>query len=103
MAARPQPQRLRIEKSGKPSKKNMAEVVSMDLEARLAIYKVGTDFGGTPVTEQSVEETACHEVLHIFLAPLLEAAQDRSISAETLNGIEHSVIHTLVKRLVSEQ
>lgn len=93
----------RIHKSEKPaSKKNMAEVVQMDLEAKLATYRIGSDFGGTPVTAQSVEETACHEMLHVFLHPLLEAAQDRSITAEQLNGIEHAVINTLVHILVPE-
>jgi hypothetical protein len=93
----------RIHRSEKQaSKRNMAEVVQMDLEARLAAYRVGADFGGTPVTAQSVEETACHEMLHVFLHPLLEAAQDRSITAEQLNGIEHAVINTLVHLLVPE-
>jgi hypothetical protein len=94
----------RIERSPKPAgKKNMAEVASMDLEARLAVYRIGEDFGSRPVTQQSVEEIACHEVLHIFLHPLIEAARNPATSPELLNSIEHAAIHALVRRLVPEE
>jgi hypothetical protein len=93
----------RIHRSPKPAgKANMAEITSIDSEARLASYRVGRDFGGTPVTAQSVEETACHEMLHVFFDPLIEAAQDRSVTAERLNGIEHALINTLVHLLVPQ-
>jgi hypothetical protein len=93
----------RIHRSNKAAgKRNMAEVTQMDLEARLASYRIGADFGGTPVTERSVERTALHELLHVFLHPMLSAAQDRSVTAEQLNGIEHAAIHVLVDLLAPE-
>jgi hypothetical protein len=92
----------RIARSSKSAgKANMAEVNRMDMGARLATYAIGQDFGATPVTGQSVEEIACHEVLHIFLKELIETAKEAStVTQETLDGVEHRVIHVLVNLLV---
>lgn len=94
----------RIGPSSKPaSKSNMAEIVKMDMKARLATYRVGDDFGGTPVTETSIEDTALHEVLHVFLFELLEFARDPTSKDEDTDSIEHRVIHTLVRALLSRE
>jgi hypothetical protein len=92
----------RIHRSSKPAAKaNMAEVNTMDLGARMATYRLGADFGALAVTDDSLEDTALHEVLHVFLYPLIEAAKEhQTITEEALAGAEHSVIHTLVKLLV---
>jgi hypothetical protein len=91
----------RISPSSKPAAKaNMAEVYKFDLEARLASYRIGEDFGGTPVTDNSVEETALHEVLHVFLHELIEFAKDPSAKPADINSAEHRVIQSLVKALM---
>jgi hypothetical protein len=92
----------RVERSPRPAGRNaMAEVTSMSLKARLAVYRLGSDFGeNMPVTEQSVDEIACHESLHILLCELIEFARDKDTKAEDLEGVEHRVIHTLVRLLV---
>lgn len=91
----------RIVRSAKPAARaNMAEVVRRDLPARLATYRIGADFGAIPVTGQSVEEIACHEVLHVFLYELIEHAKANS---DDLASAEHRVIQTLVRLLVPEQ
>ena len=88
----------RIEQSPKPAAKaNMAEVDRLDLKARLATYRIGSDFGGTPVTDMSIEQIACHEVLHVFLHELLEFARQ---GGEDVDSAEHRVINSLVRVLV---
>jgi hypothetical protein len=90
----------RIQPSSKPAAKaNMAEVFKFDLEARLATYRIGEDFGGTPVTAMSVEDTALHEVLHVFLYELLQFAQDPAANPADIASAEHRVIHSLVRVL----
>lgn len=94
----------RIERSPKPAGKNsLAEVTSMSLKDRLAIYKLGEDFGDSrPVTEQSLEEIACHEMLHVLLNELIEYAKDPHTKPEDLEAVEHRVINVLVRLLVPE-
>lgn len=83
-----------------PASRNMAEVVKRDLSARLASYKIGKSFGpGIPVNDDSLEEVAIHETLHIALAPLIEAAKEHRTLPEDLEGLEHSFIHVLVPLL----
>ena len=85
----------RVERSPKASKA-MAEI-SMSLGDRLAVYKLGAEFGDTTaVTPHSLESTACHELLHVLLHELVCATD------ETLESIEHRVINTLEKLLVPE-
>jgi len=92
----------RIHKSDKAAAKaNCAEVNKMDLEARLATYRVGTDFGSIPITAQSIEEIACHEVLHVFLKELIEFCKSNT-AADDITSAEHRVINVLVKLLVPE-
>jgi hypothetical protein len=92
----------RIERDGTASKSDMAEVTRMSLKDRFATYRIGEDFGNRPVTEQSVEEIACHEVLHVFLCELIEFAKGRGSLPEDIDSAEHRVVHTLVRLLVPE-
>ena len=93
----------RIERSPKASRTALAEVTRLSLKDRLAIYKIGSDFGETkPVTAQSLEEIACHEVLHVFLYELCEAMKDSRLSEDDKLAAEHRVVNTLVKLLVPE-
>lgn len=86
-----------------PATKNMAEVVKRDLGQRLATYRLGRSFGkGTAVNAVSLEETAIHELLHIFLFPLIEAAK-AGAAEEDLETLEHSIINTLERLLMKVQ
>ena len=92
----------RIEKSSKHSRE-LAEIHSMDLKARLAVYKLAADFGADkPITGQSLEEIACHEVLHVFLHELIEFAKLPGGKEDDIESAEHRVIQTLVRLLVPE-
>jgi hypothetical protein len=87
----------RIEPSSKPAgKANMAEINKFHTADRLCTYTVGTDFGGTPVTDMSIEEIACHEVWHVRLHRLIEICRDQSSTQEEIDEAEHAVIHVAV-------
>ena len=92
----------RIERDGRESKTAMAEINRFSLKDRLATYRIGADFGARPVTAQSLEEIACHEVLHVFLCELIEFAKDKDGRPEDLESAEHRVVNTLVRLLVPE-
>lgn len=83
-------------------KGHMAEIASIDLEARMATYRLGADFGSESVTERSLERIACHEMLHVFVAILLAVRGDPRATDEQVNGAEHALIHVLVDLLVPE-
>jgi len=83
----------RIVRSRKKSK-NMAEVVIHHAD-RLVSYKVGTDFGATPVTPLALEATALHEMLHVMLCELVNQTE-YGITDQALQSAEHRVINALV-------
>lgn len=92
----------RIERHPKAASRNaLAEVSSMSLKDRLASYRLAEDFGDAkPVSEQSLDEIACHENLHILLHELIEFSKDKGAQACDIDAAEHRVIHTLVRLLV---
>ena len=90
----------RIEKGIKPAKQAMASV-EFDDEARLATYRLG-DFGSEKITPRSLDQTALHELLHVFLHDLMTAAQDPKSSENELEKEEHRVIN-LLERLLSSK
>lgn len=92
----------RIERSSKPAgRANMAEVNKISLPDRLATYAIGADFGAKPVTAQSVEEIACHEVAHVFLHEFKEVCRDPAATDDAIMAAEHRVVNTMVRLLVS--
>jgi hypothetical protein len=87
----------RIEKGLKPAKNAMASV-EFNEGARLATYRVG-DFGAEKITKESVDQTALHELLHVFLHDLMTVAQDPKSSQDEIEMQEHRVINLLEKLL----
>ena len=83
----------RIEKGMKPAKQAMASV-EFNPTARLATYRLG-DFGAEKITPDSLDRTALHELLHIFLYDLLCVAADRQASDEDKEMQEHRIINSL--------
>lgn len=78
----------------------MAEV-EMNIEDRLAVYKTGRSFGPlNPVNDISLEQTAVHELLHIFLQDYSQAI--KSGSQEYLMAAEHSIITVLENLLLKD-
>ena len=89
----------RIEKGSKPAKEAMASV-EFNQTARLATYRLG-DFGAEKITPESLDKTALHELLHIFLHDLLCVATDPKSSDEEIEMQEHRVIN-LLENLLSK-
>jgi hypothetical protein len=89
----------RIEKGSKPAKEAMASV-EFNQTARLATYRLG-DFGAEKITPNSLDRTALHELLHIFLYDLLCVATDPKSSDEEIEMQEHRVIN-LLENLLSK-
>jgi hypothetical protein len=89
----------RIEKGSKPAKEAMASV-EFNQTARLATYRLG-DFGAEKITPESLDKTALHELLHIFLYDLMCVATDPKSSDEEIEMQEHRVIN-LLENLLSK-
>lgn len=83
----------RIEKGSKPAKQAMASV-EFTPNARLAVYRLG-DFGAEKITPESLDRTALHELLHIFLHDLMVVSQDPKSSDDEREIQEHRVINLL--------
>jgi hypothetical protein len=90
----------RIEKGLKPAKNAMASV-EFNEGARLATYRLG-DFGAEKITPESLDQTALHELLHVFLHDLMTAAQDPRSIPEQLESEEHRVVNLLEKLLIKD-
>ena len=90
----------RIEKGSKPAKQAMASV-EFNQSARLATYRLG-DFGAEKITPDSLEKTALHELLHIFLYDLMCVATDPKSSDEDIEMQEHRVINLLENLLTKD-
>ena len=87
----------RIEKGSKPAKAAMASV-EFNASARLDTYRLG-DFGAEKITPESLDQTALHELLHVFLHDLMTVAQDPKSSQDEVEMQEHRVINLLEKLL----
>jgi len=89
----------RIEKGMKPAKEAMASV-EFNQAARLATYRLG-DFGAEKITPESLDKTALHELLHVFLHDLMCTATDPKSSDEEIEMQEHRIIN-LLEHLLSK-
>ena len=90
----------RIEKGIKPAKQAMASV-EFNESARLAVYRLG-DFGAEKITPESLDKTALHELLHIFLHDLMMVATDPKSSDEDIEMQEHRIINLLENLLTKD-
>lgn len=90
----------RIEKGNKPAKEAMASV-EFNQAARLAVYRLG-DFGAEKITPESLDKTALHELLHVFLHDLVMVSSDPKSSDEDIEMQEHRVINLLEKLLTRD-
>lgn len=85
----------RVSRVKKREHKNMAALVTVEHEHKLARYSIGMDFGNTPVTQESLESTALHEMLHLLLRPMLDVAMNSGEHDDAVLEEEHSVITVL--------
>ena len=90
----------RIEKGSKAAKQAMASV-EFNEGARLATYRLG-DFGAEEITPESLDKTALHELLHIFLHDLVSVATDPKSTEDEVEMQEHRVINLLENLLTKD-
>ena len=90
----------RLERGIQPAKQAMASV-EFNEGARLATYRLG-DFGAEKITPESLDKTALHELLHIFLHDLMMVATDPKSSDEEIEMQEHRVINLLENLLTKD-
>lgn len=88
----------RIQPGMKPATGAMASM-SIDAASHLAVWRIGKHFGTEPVTAQTLEATAVHELLHVLLADFALAIESKA-SDELIAAAEHRVINTLERLLV---
>jgi len=67
----------------KESAKQAMASVEFNDSARLAVYRLG-DFGAEKITPDSLDRTALHELLHVFLHDLMMVATDPKSSDEDI-------------------
>lgn len=85
----------RVEPSNTRATRGAMAEVAIDPDAKLAVFRIGKNWGETAPTPETIDATALHETLHIMLRPLIDAAVSRD---EALIGqIEHSIITVLEK------
>jgi hypothetical protein len=84
------------------TRKVMAEVVKFDLEQRSATIRLGRDFGAVPVNDETLKETALHEVLHVFLFEVIATAMEEGEDSDRLGSAEHRCINVLEKLLMDK-
>jgi hypothetical protein len=87
----------RMENSGRFAGKGCLADVGVSKDDKLAVISIGRDWLSMPINEKTLNETALHEVLHVFLNALIDAAQSRD--ASLLSSEEHSVVVVLEKLL----
>jgi len=90
----------RVNRIKKREARHMAALVTVEHEHKLARYSIGTDFGNTPVTQESLESTALHEMLHLLLRPMLDVAMAEGEHNDNVLEEEHSVITVLEQLLL---
>lgn len=75
--------------------KTLSEVYDFSEPDKLVRYKIGSDWGTNPVNEESLEETAIHELLHVRLRPLIRAVADYGEDSDVVAEKEHEIIVVL--------
>jgi hypothetical protein len=91
----------RVVRAGKRDRKNMAALLTVEHEHKLARYAIGEDFGASEVTPASLEGTALHEMLHLLLRPLLDVAMQEKDHSDLVLEKEHEVVLVLEQLLLS--
>lgn len=91
--------RWRLARSEKRS--NMMAEVKFDSDPshKLARLLVGSDWKSTPPTDENLEMTALHEVLHVFLKELVDTCSDFPTDSTKKMEREHEVIIVLERLL----
>lgn len=74
-----------------------ADVVA-DVQNRAATIRLGSSWNDP--SDREIEAVAVHEMLHIFLAELIDFAKQPGLSVESITSIEHRAIKVIETLLV---
>jgi len=88
----------RLLKGDKAARGAMADI-SISVPDRCAVYRLGAHFGSEAVNDFSLEQSAVHELLHIWPA-YFRVLIESKCPDDVLMSAEHEFIHTLEKLLV---
>ena len=89
----------RIVRGRRRPKSDIANV-SLYPEHRMVRYEIGRQWGDDP-GPNDVEEAVVHELMHVVLSPVIDAAIKAQKYDETVIGEEHAVI-TVFEKLLTE-
>jgi hypothetical protein len=79
----------------------LAVAFKRELDARLASIRLPKEWNeNTPPTHANLEDTALHEILHVFLHELLQFASAPGADEDDIMSAEHRVVQTLVHLLL---
>lgn len=92
----------RVHMSPKRAQACMAQVDAFDLSQRSVQCRLGLAWRKSDLTPNGIERIAAHEMLHVLLYELIDAAKANSANGATVESVEHRVINTLVPLLVPE-
>lgn len=92
----------RVHFSSKNAAKGIAANVQCYYRDGLARIRLGKDFGDDRVTDESLEATALHELLHVLLYELVNQ-NECGLEGDALAAAEHRVVHLLEKLLLRGQ
>jgi len=73
----------------------MGSLESVEPEHRLAVFAIGDDFKSCPVTSETLESLAIHELLHLMLRGLMEACMMHGAHTNLVGEKEHEVVIVL--------
>ncbi|MGF6643124.1 hypothetical protein [Paraburkholderia sp. GAS82] len=72
--------------------------VYYDDDARHAVVQLTRDYSGIlPLGPMVLARYACHEIVHILLAPIAELAEQGVPRGVKTIGLEHEIVQTLVQ------
>jgi hypothetical protein len=91
----------RITKSNKkPVGKVLCTMQDWDIPQRQVSCRLSPNWFNQEPLDSTIEKTAVHELLHVMLADLIEAARKPGATDEDLHAYEHAIINRLEKLLV---
>ncbi len=89
---------FRHESGGKTMSDSFSWIITDNEGNQFTIISLNTERERTPSAE-NLKEDARHEVLHLLLADLCNAGEERYVSRDQLHKAEHMVIRRLEKVL----
>lgn len=79
--------------------KNSYSEIKRDFSSMKAVIVLSTEWDDRAINQNELNISACHELLHLLLAPLI--CRTGEYSDKIIDEDEHSIINKMVKYLIS--